>query len=76
MTLAHVAHRIATNPTFAADFIAEPRQALRANGLTLDDESIAAVQAVLRGHPRWQELCSPMMDPPEYPWTVEDTPEA
>ncbi len=69
MTLASVVHRIAADPIFAAQMLQEPRSALLASDLTLDDEGIAAVVDVLRSRPAWAELCSPAMDPPEtYPW--------
>ncbi len=69
MALAHVIHRIASDPTFAAQMLHEPRTALLAADLTLDDAEIAAVLDVLREDTHWVELCSPVMDPPDtYPW--------
>ncbi len=59
MTLADVVYRIATDAAFAARLQCEPRETLAAAGLTLDEEQIAAVLAVLRDKAHWEELCSP-----------------
>lgn len=72
MTLAHVVHRIATDRSFAKRILQEAQAALAAADFVLDDESIAAVLAVLRDSAHWEELCSPTMNPLDpYPWYSE-----
>jgi hypothetical protein len=67
LILAHLIHRIATDPTFAVTFIDEPQTALEGAGLAYDDEVVAAVMVVLRDRSDWKRLCSPAMDGPEEP---------
>ena len=72
MILAHVVHRITTDRGFAAQVLQEPQTALAAANFVLDDESLAAILAVLRNGGQWTELCSPTMNPLEpYPWYSE-----
>ncbi|MDW8325358.1 MAG: hypothetical protein RMK99_02225 [Anaerolineales bacterium] len=65
MTLADVVYRIATDSAFAARLEREPRQTLAAASLTLGEEQLKAVLAVLHGKARWQDLCSPAWIVPE-----------
>ncbi len=70
MTLAHVVHRIATDPSFTTQFLQDPPKALADVQVTLDTESIEVLLAILRTNPNWPALCSPAMDgPEEFPWT-------
>jgi len=49
MPLADVIYRIATDADFAAQFQQEPETTLAAAGLSLGEEDIAAVLAVMQG---------------------------
>jgi geranylgeranyl diphosphate synthase type I len=57
MNLVQVIHRLATDSTFAAQF--QDEYAATMSGNTLDQDSIEAFQAVLKGPQAWQELCNP-----------------
>jgi hypothetical protein len=57
MTLADIAHRLATDATFANHVQQDPVAAIKAVGSQLSDEEHAAVLAILNRKPRWQDLC-------------------
>jgi len=57
MSLAHVIHRIATDDSFANQFVYDPASALATAGLELNTPELAALQALM-SHPGWQNLCS------------------
>ncbi len=79
MTLADVVYRIATDATFAARLQREPRETLATIGLTLDEEQIVAVLAVLlRRKGRWKDLCSVARIASEgFPWPpIQFSPQA
>ena len=65
MALADVVYRIATDATFAAQLQQEPKTTLAAAGLSLSEEDIAVVLAVLQGQVHWENLCSPSRIAPE-----------
>jgi hypothetical protein len=70
MSLAKVAHRLATDDDFAVLVQDQPETALATSGLTLDAAEWAAVETVLQNCPQWKGLCSSSLatpnDPP--PW--------
>ncbi len=69
MELAHVVHRVATDPAFAVHLLRDPQAALHQAQARLDEQQLAVLLSVLRVHPRWVELCSPAVDPSEErPW--------
>jgi hypothetical protein len=69
MQLAHIVHRVATDPAFAAYLLHDPHAALYQAQTRLDEQQLAVLLSVLREHPRWAELCSPAVDPSEErPW--------
>jgi hypothetical protein len=69
MELAHVVHRAATNPVFAAQLLHDPHTTLNQTQLPLDEQQLAVLLSVLHEHPHWRELCSPQMTSPiETPW--------
>jgi DNA-binding MurR/RpiR family transcriptional regulator len=63
MELAHVVHRAATDPTFAAKLLHDPHATLQHAQAQLDQQQLAALLAFLREHPRWTALCSPGENP-------------
>lgn len=58
MTLAHLVYRIASDPSFAAQFAEEPHATLAAYGVTLDDPATSAALDVLGDPVRARTLCS------------------
>ncbi len=78
MSLTHVIHRIASDPSFAHLFSLNPASALASAQLELNNEELAAVQALMR-RPGWQKLCRPAEAEIEsYPWVAvqRSSPEA
>ncbi|HEX6291572.1 MAG TPA: hypothetical protein VFZ66_20480 [Herpetosiphonaceae bacterium] len=68
MTLAHLVYRIASDPSFAAQFVQEPQAAMMASGLVLDDEAAATVLAMLGDRSRIHQLCSLDTSPEAWQW--------
>ena len=64
MILAHVVHRIATDPGFTSQLLHNTQQALSDADLTLSPEVADRLVNVLRTMPDWQELCSPALPRP------------
>lgn len=58
MTLAHLVYRIASDPSFAAQFAKEPHTTLLTHGITLDDPATSAALVVLGDPKRTRTLCS------------------
>lgn len=58
MTLAHLVYRIASDPSFAAQFAEEPHTTLLTHGITLDDSATSAALVVLGDPERTRTLCS------------------
>lgn len=58
MTLAHLVYRIASDPSFAAQFAKEPHTTLADYGITLDDHATSAALVVLGDPARTRTLCS------------------
>ncbi len=67
MALADVIHRIATDKDFAAQLRAEPWVALKAAGLDLPDEALAALLKVLH---QAADLSDTPTELPLYNWTL------
>ncbi len=61
MELAHVVHRVATDPTFAALLLCDPQKALVDTGLAADEETVALTLTFLRENPDWMRFRVPAM---------------
>jgi recombinational DNA repair ATPase RecF len=59
MELAHVVHRAATDPAFAAALQHNPATALDNLSVSLDDEKRAVLLKFFQKNPQWAAMCSP-----------------
>ncbi len=69
MTFAEVVYRVATDLSFATHLQQEPRAALAAVGLPVENEEVTALLTVLRRKAGWRDLCSEAHIVPDgFPW--------
>jgi hypothetical protein len=69
MQLAHIIHRVATDPTFATAFLQDSSTAMERISASVDKDKLTTLLLVLRTNPQWVALCSPNQDRPlEMSW--------
>jgi hypothetical protein len=68
MTLAHLVYRIASDPSFAAQFAKEPHATLLSSGIVLDHDAGSAALAVLADSERTRRLCLPNQETEGREW--------